>query len=232
MVASVAFPNLPLPAPADSERARRLALSREEALLDAGLVRRCNGGDERAFPEIMDRHRRKIVALALSIVRNRADADEIAQDTFIRAYRKLDSFRGDCALSTWLHQIALNLARNRYWHNARRSRLTARSLDSSLSRDSLATLASLIPCNARSPAREAEGGELSDFIARCMDLLAPSRREALAQHNTLDRTYGEIARTLGLNVATVRSRVARARRSFRLHFCKMCPDYASGLSGQ
>lgn len=79
---------------APSDRAARAAASHQEAAYDAELVRRFNGGDEPAFVEIMTRYREKIFSVALALLRNRADAEEIAQDTFIHAHRGLGRFRG------------------------------------------------------------------------------------------------------------------------------------------
>src|SRR5512133_607976 len=110
------------PVKVSSDRAARAAASRQEADHDAELVRRFNAGDEAAFVEIMNRYREKIFSVALALLRNRADAEEIAQDTFIRAHRGLSRFRGDSSLATWLHRIAVNLARNRYWYFFRHRR--------------------------------------------------------------------------------------------------------------
>ena len=87
-----------------------------ESILDVDLVQRFNGGDESAFEEIMNRHKTRIFAAAMALLRNHADAEEITQDTFVRAHRGLAAFRGDSSLATWLHRIAVNLARNRYWY--------------------------------------------------------------------------------------------------------------------
>lgn len=91
-----------------------------EAATDRLLVQRFNGGDGAAFDDIVERYREKLQALAARFLRNNADAEEIAQDTLIRAYRGLARFRGESSLATWLHRIAVNLARNRYWHSFRR----------------------------------------------------------------------------------------------------------------
>src|SRR5512132_1613034 len=115
-----------------AERSARAAASHQEAAHDAELVRRFNAGDEAAFVEIMTRYREKIFSVALALLRNRADAEEIAQDTFIRAHRGLARFRGDSSLATWLHRIAVNLARNRYWYFFRRRRHATLSLDCAL----------------------------------------------------------------------------------------------------
>src|SRR5271169_363091 len=87
-------------------------ISGQEAAHDAGLVRRFNAGDGNAFAEIMTRHRGRIFSIALGHLRNRSDAEEITQDTFVRAHRGLARFRGDSSLGTWLHTIAFNLSCN------------------------------------------------------------------------------------------------------------------------
>src|ERR1700677_3557304 len=89
----------------------RSIISGQEADYDAKLVNRFNSGDEDAFVEIMARYRSKVSAIAFSHLRNHADAEEITQDTFIRAHRGLARFRGDSSLATWLHRIAFNLDR-------------------------------------------------------------------------------------------------------------------------
>src|SRR5438105_3726280 len=130
---SMSTVSVPKPSLQSAERAARAATSQQEAEHDAELVRRFNAGDEDAFVEIMTRYREKIFSVALALLRNRADAEEIAQDTFIRAHRGLARFRGDSSLATWLHRIAVNLARNRYWYFFRRRRHATLSLDCALS---------------------------------------------------------------------------------------------------
>src|SRR4051812_9003080 len=85
------------------------------AQLDATLVCRFNAGDAAAFTEIVTRHRAKAFAIAFARLGSYSDAEEITQDTFIRAHRALPGFRGESSLSTWLHRIAVNLSLNRYW---------------------------------------------------------------------------------------------------------------------
>src|SRR5476651_573371 len=99
-----------------AERAARAAVSREEAAYDAVLVRRFLAGDEAAFSEIITRYHGKMFHVALSLLRNRGDAEEIAQDTFIRAHRALAQFRGETSLAAWLYRITANLSHNRYWY--------------------------------------------------------------------------------------------------------------------
>ncbi len=201
--------------------------AQEAAAFDAGLVRRFNAGDESAFVEIIARYRSKTFSIAQALLRNHADTEEIVQDTFIRAHRGLARFRGDSSLATWLHRIAVNLARNRYWHSFRRRRHCTLSLDCALGGETGATFAELIASDAPSPAQEHSRTEFSELVAACMDRLEPGHREILTLRNVLGRTYEEIAVALDLNVGTVKSRIARARHHLRAQIAARCPEFGA-----
>lgn len=227
MVASTSFAQAARPARVSNPRVAQAALSRQEALHDATLVRRFNeNGDESAFVEIITRYREKMYSVAFGLLRNSADAEEIAQDTFIRAHRGLANFRGDSALATWLHRIAVNLSRNRYWYFFRRHQHATRSFDCAFSDDNTATLASLIASTAPSPVQEATTEEFTTLIAECMEKLGPGHRDILTRRNVLNCTYDEIARALGISVGTVKSRIARARHNLRVLLAKSCPEFS------
>jgi RNA polymerase sigma-70 factor (ECF subfamily) len=199
--------------------------SRSAAALDAELVRRFNAGDESAFVEIVNRHREKVFMIALGILRNHADAEEIAQDTFIRAHRGLAKFRGDSSLATWLHHVTVNLARNRYWYFFRRRRHASLSLQCPLSEDGAGTFSDLMPSSDPEPSREAMTEEFSVLVTSCMEKLPNAQREILAMRNLLNRSYDEIANTLGIRVGTVKSRIARARGQLRILMSETCPEF-------
>ena len=209
-----------------TDRAARAATSAAEAVIDAELVRRFRAGDESAFVEIMTRYQEKIFTIVLALLRNRADAEEIAQDTFIRAHRGLVNFRGDSSLATWLHRIAVNLARNRYWYFFRRRRHATLSLDCALTDESDATFADLIATDAPDPARESVTNEFAALVAACMEKLDARHREILTLRNILHQSYDEIAAALGINVGTVKSRIARARENLRAQLAVACPEFA------
>lgn len=208
------------------ERTTRSSHSAVEAAHDAELVRRFHAGDESAFVEIMTRYREKIFTIALSLLRNRSDAEEIAQDTFIRAHRGLVRFRGDSSLATWLHRIVVNLARNRYWYFFRRRRHATLSLDCALDTDSNATFSDLIAADGADPAHEAVTSEFAELVAGCMEKLETRHREILTLRNVLHRSYDEIAATLGINPGTVKSRIARARHNLRALLAEACPEFS------
>jgi RNA polymerase sigma-70 factor (ECF subfamily) len=207
-----------------SDTSNRTVISEQEAVHDAELVRRFNAGDNAAFVEIVTRYREKMLSLAHSLVRNHADADDIAQETFIRAHRGLARFRGDSSLATWLHRIAFNLARNQYWHFFRRHRHATLSLDCAFSGDNQATFSELIASDEPSPAREEANREFLAQVAVCMEKISTDQREILTLRNGLNLPYGDIAQTLGIGIGTVKSRIARARESLRAFLAEAYPE--------
>jgi len=206
---------------------KRAESARAEGLYDAALVLRFNAGDETAFVEIVGRYRERMFNVAYSALKNRADAEEISQDTFIRAHRGLAKFRGESSLATWLHRIALNLSRNRYWHGCRRHQHARFSIDSPLSDSNASSFADLIASDAASPAREAVTNEFSELVEQCMTRLDASKREVLTLRNTQRRSYVAIGRELGINVGTVKSRIARARESLRVLLAESFAEFAA-----
>ena len=201
--------------------------SAAEAAHDAGLVIRFNAGDEMAFVEIMQRYHARLFSLAHNLLRNAADAEEIVQDTFIRAHRGLARFRGDSSLATWLYRIALNLSRNRYWYFFRRRRQDSLSLERPLSEDSDATFCDLIAADSDDPARHTTTNEFADLVATCMEKLDARHREILTMRNVLDLPYEEISRALRINVGTVKSRIARARENLRKLLAESAPEFGA-----
>jgi RNA polymerase sigma-70 factor (ECF subfamily) len=201
--------------------------SAQEAAYDVGLIGRFNKGDEAAFVEIMNRYHSKIFGLAHNLLRNAADAEEIAQDTFIRAHRGLANFRGDSSLATWLYRIALNLSRNRYWYFFRRRRQDSVSLERPLSEESDGTFSDLIAADSHSPVQETVTQEFTELISLCMEKLDSRHREILTMRNILNLPYDEISRALGINVGTVKSRIARARENLRKLLAETAPEFST-----
>jgi len=214
MVAHLSPPSS-TPTTETGDRAPDRGVSREEVQHDAALVQRFNAGDESAFVEIVDRYHARMLQVALRLLRNRADAEEIAQDTFIRAYRGLAKFRGDSSLATWLHRIALNLSRNRYWYYFRRCRHASLPLDAEYGDTSHASFAELVASDAPSPMQEAATNEFAAIVSACMEQLPASQREILTLRNVEQLSYDRISQTLGIRIGTAKSRIARARENLR-----------------
>ena len=187
----------------------------QEVALDNLLVERFKGGDAAAFDQLVARYWDRIYAMVHQLLRNAEDAEEVTQDAFIRAHRGLGNFRGDSAFSTWLYQIATNLARNRYWYWWRRKRDKSVSLDAPVGPDNDTTIAELIPAEQETPEDATVTQEFVSRVAECMEELGEKHREILILRNVQNLSYEEIAEILGISVGTVKSRIARARESLR-----------------
>jgi RNA polymerase sigma-70 factor (ECF subfamily) len=182
---------------------------------DKLLLERFRQGDARAFDDIVHRYREPIFRRVFGMLKNHEDAEEVTQDTFLRARRGLEAFRGDAAFSTWLYQIATNLAHNRYWFWWRRGRHAAVSLDAAVSQEADVTLAEMLPDEEPDPGAKAVTQELVERVEAAMERLSPAHREILTLRNVRDLSYEEIAALLDLSLGTVKSRIARAREALK-----------------
>lgn len=181
---------------------------------DRDLAARLREGAEAAFAELVRRHQQRAFNVAYQILRNHEDAVEVAQDAFVNVYRHIQSFRGDAEFTTWLHQIVVNLARNKHRWWKRRGRSASVSLDApvavgdgDLPRDP--------PSPADAPDAVVVKAEFVRQIDAAMEKLPPKFREVLVLRNVEDLSYDEIAGALGCSVGTVKSRIARARDALR-----------------
>jgi RNA polymerase sigma-70 factor (ECF subfamily) len=200
----------------------RMSIKAQEVALDRLLVDRFRNGDPSAFDEMVSRYWGRIYSMVNQLLRNPQDAEEVTQDAFIRAHRGLANFRGESAFSTWLYQIATNLARNRYWYWWRRRRDQSVSLDMPISSDSDTTLAEILPAELETPDDITVTREFVNRISQGMERLNAKHREILVLRNVKNLSYDEIAAILGISVGTVKSRIARARESLR---SKMGDDF-------
>lgn len=207
-------------------RAKKAADARKEADYDRKLVLRFNAGDESAFTEIVNRYRGMMFSVALRFIRNRADAEEIAQDTFIRAYRALPMFRGDSSLSAWLYHITANLSRNRYWYFFRRRRHVTCSFDMPIGEEGSGTFSDFIASEGDNPSQKAAVSEFTVIVDACMKKLSRSNQEVLTMRIEQHLSYEQIAEALYVDIGTVKSRIARARMNLLGNIAAACPELA------
>ena len=182
---------------------------------DELLIERIRAGDMAAYNVMVIRHYDRIFLRVSQLLNNKQDAEEVTQDAFIRAHRGLENFRGDASFSTWLYQIATNLAHNRYWYWFRRKRDQSISLDQPQCEDGSLTLENVMPCADENPAEAVVTQEFVDRVSACMQYLNDKHKEVLILRNVKNLTYDEIAQQLEISVGTVKSRIARARESLR-----------------
>lgn len=187
----------------------------QEVAIDRLLVEKFKSGDEDAFTEIVTRYWDRIYARVLQLLKNKQDAEEVTQDAFMRAHRGLENFRGDSAFSTWLFQIATNLAHNKYWYWFRRKRGESISLEQSITEEGDFSLIDICPVEGQTPREATVTQEFIDKVAENMKHLSEKHHQILVMRNVKNMSYDDIAQELELSIGTVKSRIARARMSLR-----------------
>lgn len=185
--------------------ARRTASDRSPAP-EAELLRRAQAGDEAAFGELVEQHQRMIHSLGFRLTGSAADAADLAQETFLRAWRQLGGFRGDCAFASWLRRIAVSLALNWRAGSTARQRLHDQ-WGAENSHDS-----------------EGESiGAGAERVVAALQRLEPEYRAALVLTVYEGLNHAEAARTLGCAETTVSWRIWRARRQLRVWLADLAP---------
>jgi RNA polymerase sigma-70 factor (ECF subfamily) len=170
--------------------------ARLAAASDAELVAACAEGVQEAFRELLRRYRKSAMTLAYQMLGNGEDAEDIAQEAFVRVFQAVPKFRGESAFSTWLYRIVTNLCLGRM----RRSRPTV----------PLEAVAE--PGTADGPAQQVAEGMLTREVLAAMP---PELRVVLLLREQEGLSYGEISKALDLPMGTVRSRLSKARKRFR-----------------
>ena len=183
------------------------------ALSDLDLVRQAQAGDSDAFGELVERNRRAVFRAALAAVGNPAEADDVAQETFVTAYRKLASFRGESAFKTWLLSIAWRKAIDRRKGLTRWLRLTGARQDfAEDDTDAFERIAS----PERPHDELLQAAELQRTVRKLIAALPHKLRDALLLAGSGEHTYEQIGVLLGAPVGTVKWRVSEARRILRM----------------
>jgi RNA polymerase sigma-70 factor (ECF subfamily) len=173
--------------------------------LEASLVRAAQSGDQAAFTEIVRRFQRAVYRVAYALTRNPSDADDIAQETFVRAYQAIGRFRAGEPLHPWLSRIAVNLAYSLHRRRRRRPETSIEPLIES-GRQWAA---------ADDPVERVEEGERHARLTEAFGQLSVEHQAVLTLRVVDDLSYDEIAHALGVPVGTVMSRLSRARAELR-----------------
>jgi RNA polymerase sigma-70 factor, ECF subfamily len=172
---------------------------------DSAAVARARAGDREAFRTLVDRHSRNVFRLAFRMTGNEEDAEDVVQETFLKAYRSLPRFAGRSEFSTWLHRIAANCAvdllRRRLPREARTRPIEAEALEAAASQPT--------------PERAFLGSELRERVSRSLDRLTAMERAAFVLRHFEGRTIAEIGETLGVRRGAARNCVFRAVSKLR-----------------
>lgn len=170
--------------------------------MDSQWLAQCREGDSLAIERLVQTYQKDVYRLALSILDDPDEADDVTQEVFLAALRSLDSFRGDASLKTWLFSITINVSRSRYQRNNSRARLQQ-------------MLQSVFRSDQPRPEAEAIQHEADSALWHAVHALDEKHRIPVILRYYHDLPVNEIAEMLGIPVGTVHSRLNHARR--RLH---------------
>ena len=170
------------------------------------LVTRCRAGDQEAFALVYAQYERQVFRYAYHLLGHRDDADDIKQETFVKAYQAISSFRSESSLQTWLLKICGNLCRDRIKSWDRRKV----TYDSTLREDALGCTSI-----AEDPLSIVQRTQMTETIFKALRGLPPAQREIIVLHEIEDLSYEEIAGILGCSRTSVKLRLFRARRSLK-----------------
>jgi RNA polymerase sigma-70 factor (ECF subfamily) len=176
---------------------------------DQALVERVQAGDKQAYGLLVAKYQRKLLRLVSRLVRDTAEAEDVTQEAFIKAYRALPNFRGDSAFYTWLYRIGVNTAKNWLVANGRRAP-TSTELDNE---DAENYGESDLLRDVDTPERLLMSKQIGETVNSAMAELPEELRTAISLREVDGLSYEEIAQVMDCPIGTVRSRIFRAREA-------------------
>src|SRR5271165_308015 len=180
-----------------------------EAEMD--LVRRAQGGDLEAYDELVKRYQERIYATVYHMTSNHEDANDLAQDAFIKAFQALGSFKGGSSFYTWLYRITVNKTINFLKQRKNRTHMSLNDLDFNAEHDP--DLMALI--SHKTPRRDAGLSELQEKLNAALLKLSEPHRLVVVLHDVQGQSHEEIAKVMDCNIGTVRSRLFYARQQLQ-----------------
>lgn len=172
----------------------------------AAVLARARGGDEDAFASLVQQHSRRLFQLAYRMTGNEHDAEDVVQDTFLRAYRQLRGFQARADFGTWLYRIAANCAVDMMRCKEQRRRRQT---------DPLEAVLETAPVQRPGPERLAASREIERHIAAALEQLTPLERAAFTLRHHEGRSIAEICRMLNLGTSAAKHSVFRAVKKLR-----------------
>ncbi len=179
-----------------------------ESVTDKQLVERVQNGDKKAFDLLVLKYQQRIINLVSRFVYNPSDAQDIAQEAFIKAYRALPNFRGESAFYTWMYRIAVNTAKNHLAVKSRRPLESAQDIDDVEQIGGDHTLR-----HEETPEHILLRDEIQETILRSIEALPEDLKVAITLREVEGLSYEDIAVAMDCPIGTVRSRIFRAREA-------------------
>ena len=191
----------------------------DKAQNDALIVEQVQKGNSQAYNLLVIKYQHKIRDVALKFTNNQADASDIAQEAFIKAYRAIGSFRGECSFYTWIYRITVNTAKSFLESNSKHRYALDVDAPEFESQDTQGVLTS-----NESPDRLIESDELKRVIFKALNELPYDLKQAIMLREIEGKSYDEIAEIMKTPIGTVRSRIFRARQFIEEQMAKISGD--------
>jgi len=181
---------------------------------EARLIASLRESDLDAFEELVSHFERPVFSLCFRLLGDAEEARDAAQETFMRVYKGLGSFRGESGLKTWIYRIAINQAMNqqRWWRRRHKDETVSLELSRA---ESESTVGSALPSGTPTPEQQAISSEREGRIMRALGEIKQEYRVALVLREIEELSYEEIALALSISIGTVKSRIARGREELR-----------------
>jgi len=194
-----------------AEPAQPLESETPAPVAEMDLVRRARRGDLKAYDELIKRYQERIYATIYHMTSNHEDANDLAQDSFIKAYQALKSFKGGSSFYTWLYRIAVNKTINFLKQRKNRTHMSLNDLD--FNAENNPDLVALI--SDKTPRRDAGLSELQEKLNAALLKLSEPHRLVVVLHDVQGQSHEEIAKVMECNIGTVRSRLFYARQQLQ-----------------
>lgn len=197
----------------------QLSLQKDDsAMPQRAILERIDSGVGLTFEELFERYNSMVFNLAYQILGDREEALDVAQEVFLAIFQKMDTFRGESSLKTWIYRIAIRRATNRFrWWNRLRRRGTV-SLEEHLIKSPESELSWNLTSRAKSPEDALLLQEEREKVKRMLLELPLHQRVAVIMRDIEGLSYEEIAESLNVSLGTIKSRIARGREILKQHF--------------
>jgi RNA polymerase sigma-70 factor (ECF subfamily) len=177
------------------------------------LVKRCQAGDTEAFDQLVTRYRTRVFSMIYNMVHNEQDAWDLAQDSFVKAWKSIKRFRGRSSFYTWIYRIVMNVSID--WLRKKQVKGAGAEFDDAIQLREIDPASKTVPKADALPYETMERTEIRRRIENAIAQLSPEHRAVILMKETEEMQYHEIAEALGCSIGTVMSRLFYARKKLQ-----------------
>ena len=189
------------------------AIAAQDDVPELDLVRQAQAGDTEAFDRLVSRSRTRIFGMIYNMVHNEQDAWDLAQDSFLKAWKSIARFRGQSSFYTWMYRIVMNVTID--WLRKKQVKGAGAEFDDAIQLKEIDPSSRTVPHAGPLPHEGMQGREIRDRIDAAIEQLSPEHRAVILMKEIEDMQYREIAESLGCSIGTVMSRLFYARKKLQ-----------------